>query len=98
MAFIGASIESTDTTPGTYTFDDTTVLIGCLVSNAGEENVTVDVLIRDMYLLRNTSIPRGSSLVALQGKIVAANSEQLRVVVHTVGGTVHTHISMLDEV
>jgi hypothetical protein len=98
MAFKGTSISATSTTPATHTFPETTVVIGFLVSNTIDDIITVDVKVRDKFLVKNTVIPRGSSLVALQGKLVMMTGETAQVIIKNTGGAADAHISTLDEV
>lgn len=98
MAFKGTSISATSSTPATHTFTEPTVVIGFLVSNTIDDIITVDVMVRGKFLVKNSIIPRGSSLIALQGKLVMMTGETAQVIVKNTGGAADVHISTLDEI
>lgn len=80
MAFSAVDLTATST-PSSHTFDaDETIIIGLQIANASAtSNLVVDVTLRGKYILRNGVIPFGSSLSALDGKIVAGNLDVLEV-------------------
>jgi len=80
MAFLAADLTATSI-PSSYTFStNETIIIGLQIANASiTGNVVVDVTLRGKYILRNGVIPFGSSLSALDGKIIAGNTDVLEV-------------------
>jgi hypothetical protein len=63
---IGTSSVSVYTVPS----GTTAVVIGFTLSNKISSQITVDVQFDSTYLLKNTPIPPGSTLSALDGKII----------------------------
>lgn len=95
MAFKKMVIQANSTpASGSFTVDGS-VIIGLQVANISTTGpVKVDITLAGTYIIRGVSIPLGSSLSVMDGKIIANNTEKLQV--STDGETVDTIVSYLE--
>lgn len=63
----------------------TAVMIGCNLANVGSSTIVVDVLVAGTHLIKGVAIPTGSSLSALDGKIILEASQSVIVKTDTEG-------------
>jgi len=73
------TIHTSDAVSGT----NADILVGCNVANVGGSTATVNLYIssggNDVHLLKAVKIPVGSSVEAIQGKVILENGDALKV-------------------
>ena len=95
--FSNIDINATDTL-STHTFiTNQNVIIGALVCNTNSQNITVDITLRGMYLVKDHPIPVESTSSVLEGKIVANEADVLTVIVNETGATADVIFSVLQD-
>ena len=83
------NIHTSDATTNT----NADIIIGCNIANTHSATVTVDVQVGNIYLAKSVSIPVGSSVEIIQGKVVMENGDILSV---TPSQSVDVYVSILD--
>jgi len=79
--FTSAGIGTTETTVLTAT--GTKAIIGLLVANTHTADITVSVKLGTIYIVKNATIPVGSSLELIEGKVVMVNTDTIKVTSNT---------------
>jgi hypothetical protein len=75
----------------------TAILIGCNLSNTGAADIAVDVAMGNKYIIKGVTIPVGSALSVLEGKIVVETGQSLVVVSDSATGDCDVIVSMLEQ-
>ena len=65
-----ASVGTGATTTYTVPSATTSVMIGCTLANTTASQIRVDVQAAGVYIIKGVSIPTGSALSVLDGKII----------------------------
>jgi len=91
-ASVGTSAATTYTVPAATT----SVMIGCNLSNTSASQVTVDVQVAGIYLVKGAPIPAGSALSVLDGKIILETTDTV-VVTSDTASSCDVIVSVLEQ-
>jgi len=89
---VGTSAATTYTVPAATT----SVMIGCSLSNTSASQVTVDVQVAGIYLVKGAPIPAGSALSVLDGKIILETTDTV-VVTSSAAASCDVIVSVLEQ-
>ena len=68
--YTSSSVGTSPVTTYTVPSSTTAVVIGCNVANVSASQITVDVQVAGVYLIKGVPIPAGSAISVLDGKII----------------------------
>lgn len=68
--YTSASVGTSPVTTYTVPASTAAIVIGCNLSNVTTSQITVDVQVAGVYLIKDAPIPAGSALSVLDGKII----------------------------
>lgn len=68
--YTSASVGTSPVTTYTVPASTAAIVIGCNLSNVTTSQITVDVQVAGVYLIKDAPIPSGSALSVLDGKII----------------------------
>jgi len=71
-------------------------MIGCNLSNTSASQVTVDVQVAGIYLVKGAPIPAGSALSVLDGKIILETTDTV-VVTSSAATSCDVIVSVLEQ-
>ena len=91
-ASVGTSAATTYTVPSATT----SVMIGCNLSNTSASQVTVDVQVAGIYIVKGAPIPAGSALSVLDGKIILETTDTV-VVTSSAATSCDVIVSVLEQ-
>ena len=94
--YTGAAVGTTPSTVYTVPAATTAVMIGMNVANVTTSQITVDVQVAGVYLVKGVPIPAGSSLSVLDGKIIMEAADTA-VVTSNTAASVDVIISVLEQ-
>lgn len=94
--YTGAAVGTTPSTVYTVPAATTAVMIGMNVANVTAAQITVDVQVAGVYLVKGVAIPAGSSLSVLDGKIILEAADTA-VVTSNTAASVDVIISVLEQ-
>jgi len=94
--YTSASVGTTPVTTYTVPASTTAVMIGCNLANTSASQITVDVQVAGVYLIKDTPIPAGSALSALDGKIILETTDTL-VVTSSAATSCDVVVSVLEQ-
>jgi hypothetical protein len=94
--YTSASVGTSPVTTYTVPASTTATTVGLQLCNTTASQIEVDVQGAGVYLLKNTPIPAGSSLSALDGKLVFKTGETL-VVTSNTAISVDVILSVLEQ-
>ena len=89
---VGTSPVATYTVPSSTT----AVMIGCSVSNTSASQITVDVQVAGVYLVKGAPIPANSALSLLDGKIILETTNTV-VVTSSAATSADVIVSVLEQ-
>ena len=81
--YTSASVGTGATTTYTVPSATTSVMIGCNLSNRTASQITVDVQVAGVYLIKGAPVPSGSALSVLDGKIILETTDTVVVTSNT---------------
>lgn len=90
------SVGTSATTAYTVPASTTSVMIGCNLSNTSASQVTVDVQVAGIYLVKGAPIPAGSALSVLDGKIILETTDTV-VVTSDTASSCDVIVSVLEQ-
>lgn len=73
--YTSASVGTTPVTVYTVPASTTSVTIGLTVANTISTDITVDVQVAGVYVVKDAPIPAGSALSVLDGKIILETTD-----------------------
>jgi len=94
--YTSASVGTSATTTYTVPAATTSVMIGCNLSNTSASQVTVDVQVAGIYLVKGAPIPAGSALSVLDGKIILETTDTV-VVTSSAATSCDVIVSVLEQ-
>jgi len=94
--YTSASVGTGATTTYTVPSATTAVMIGCNLSNTSASQVTVDVQVAGIYLVKGAPIPAGSALSVLDGKIILETTDTV-VVTSSAATSCDVIVSVLEQ-
>ena len=94
--YTSASVGTGATTTYTVPASTTSVMIGCNLSNTSASQVTVDVQVAGIYLVKGAPIPAGSALSVLDGKIILETTDTV-VVTSSAATSCDVIVSVLEQ-
>jgi hypothetical protein len=94
--YTSASVGTGATTTYTVPSATTAVMIGCNLANTSASQVTVDVQVAGIYLVKGIPIPAGSALSVLDGKIILETTDTV-VVTSDTASSCDVIVSVLEQ-
>ena len=94
--YTSASVGTTPTTVYTVHSATTAVTIGMNLSNVTTSQITVDVQVGGVYLVKGAPIPAGSGLSVLDGKIILEAADTV-VVTASAASAADVILSLLEQ-
>ena len=94
--YTSASVGTTPTTVYTVPSATTAVTIGMNLSNVMASQITVDVQVGGVYLVKGAPIPAGSGLSVLDGKIILEAADTV-VVTASAASAADVILSVLEQ-
>tara|TARA_Y100000389_G_scaffold199909_1_gene239249 strand:- start:3392 stop:3700 length:309 start_codon:yes stop_codon:yes gene_type:complete len=91
-ASVGTSPTTTYTVPGSTT----AVMIGCNLANRTASQIEVDVQAAGVYIVKGVSIPSGSALSVLDGKIILETTDTV-IVTSDTASSCDVIVSILEQ-
>ena len=89
---VGTSGSTTYAVPS----DTTSIMIGCNLANTSASQITVDVEVGGVFMVKGAPIPSGSSLSVLDGKVILEQFETV-VVTSNVAASCDVLVSVLEQ-
>lgn len=81
--YTSSGVGTTPVTTYTVPAATTAVMIGCNLANTTTSQITVDVQVAGVYLVKGAPIPAGSGLSVLDGKIILETTDTVVVTSNT---------------
>ena len=94
--YTSASVGTSPVTTYTVGASTTAVMIGMNVSNTTASQITVDVQVAGVYLVKGAPIPAGSGLSVLDGKIILETTDTV-VVTSSAATSADVIVSVLEQ-
>ena len=94
--YTSASVGTSPVTTYTVGASTTAVMIGMNVSNTTASQITVDVQVAGVYLVKGAAIPAGSGLSVLDGKIILETTDTV-VVTSSAATSADVILSVLEQ-
>ena len=94
--YVSASVGTSSTTIYTVPSSTVAVLVGLNLANRTAGTIKVDVLLGTTYICKAVTVPTGSSLGVLDGKIIAEAAETIKVLSDT-ASSVDVVLSCLEQ-
>ncbi len=94
--YTSASVGTGATTTYTVPSATTSVMIGCNLANRTTSQITVDVQVAGVYLVKDTPLPSGAALSVLDGKIILETTDTV-VVTSSAASSCDVIVSVLEQ-
>ena len=94
--YTSTSVGTSPVTTYTVGASTTAVMIGMNVSNTTASQITVDVQVAGVYLVKGAPIPAGSGLSVLDGKIILETTDTV-VVTSSAATSADVIVSVLEQ-
>ena len=94
--YTSSSVGTSPVTTYTVPSSTTAVVIGCNVSNVSASQITVDVQVAGVYLIKGAPIPANSALSVLDGKIILETTDTV-VVTSSAASSADVILSVLEQ-
>ena len=94
--YTSASVGTSPVTTYTVGASTTAVMIGMNVSNTTASQITIDVQVAGVYLVKGAPIPAGSGLSVLDGKIILETTDTV-VVTSSAATSADVIVSVLEQ-
>ena len=94
--YTSASVGTSPATTYTVPSSTTAVMIGMNVSNTTASQITIDVQVAGVYLVKGAPIPAGSGLSVLDGKIILETTDTV-VVTSSAASSADVIVSLLEQ-
>ena len=94
--YTSASVGTGATTTYTVPSATTSVMIGCNLSNKTGSQITVDVQVAGVYLVKAAPIPSGSALSVLDGKVILETTDTV-IVTSSAATSCDVIVSVLEQ-
>ena len=94
--YTSSSVGTSPVTTYTVPASTTAVMIGMNVSNTTASQITVDVQVAGVYLVKGAAIPAGSGLSVLDGKIILETTDTV-VVTSSAATSADVIVSVLEQ-
>ena len=94
--YTSSSVGTSPVTTYTVPASTTAVMIGCSVSNTSASQITVDVQVAGVYLVKGAPIPANSALSLLDGKIILETTNTV-VVTSSAATSADVIVSVLEQ-
>jgi len=94
--YTSSSVGTSPVTTYTVPASTTAVMIGCSVSNTTGSQISVDVQVAGVYLVKGAPIPANSALSLLDGKIILETTDTV-VVTSSAATSADVIVSVLEQ-
>ena len=94
--YTSTSVGTGATTTYTVPSATTSVMIGCNLSNKTGSQITVDVQVAGVYLVKAAPIPSGSALSVLDGKVILETTDTV-IVTSSAATSCDVIVSVLEQ-
>jgi len=94
--YTSSSVGTSPVTTYTVPSSTTAVMIGCSVSNTTGSQISVDVQVAGVYLVKGAPIPANSALSLLDGKIILETTDTV-VVTSSAATSADVIVSVLEQ-
>lgn len=94
--YTSASVGTGATTTYTVPASTTSVMIGCNLANKTGSQITVDVQVAGVYLVKGVPIPAGSALSVLDGKVILETTDTV-IVTSSAATSCDVIVSVLEQ-
>tara|TARA_R110000803_G_scaffold210381_1_gene281991 strand:+ start:1029 stop:1337 length:309 start_codon:yes stop_codon:yes gene_type:complete len=94
--YTSTSVGTGATTTYTVPSSTTSVMIGCNLSNKTGSQITVDVQVAGVYLVKAAPIPSGSALSVLDGKVILETTDTV-IVTSSAATSCDVIVSVLEQ-
>ena len=94
--YTSASVGTGATTTYTVPSATTSVMIGCNLANKTTSQITVDVQVAGVYLVKGTPLPSGAALSVLDGKIILETTDTV-IVTSSAASSCDVIVSVLEQ-
>lgn len=94
--YTSSSVGTSPVTTYTVPSSTTSVMIGCNLANTTASQITVDVQVAGVYLVKGAPIPAGSGLSVLDGKIILETTDTV-VVTSDTASSADVIVSVLEQ-
>ncbi len=94
--YTSTSVGTGATTTYTVPASTTSVMIGCNLANKTGSQITVDVQVAGVYLVKAAPIPSGSALSVLDGKVILETTDTV-IVTSSAATSCDVIVSVLEQ-
>ena len=94
--YTSTSVGTGATTTYTVPSSTTSVMIGCNLANKTGSQITVDVQVAGVYLVKAAPIPSGSALSVLDGKVILETTDTV-IVTSSAATSCDVIVSVLEQ-